>query len=74
MKYECLNKMIFFGEKSLRRALSEFSILCHAERNHQGLENNLIEPDGEAGCAEGDVQCRDCLSGMLYYYYYYYAA
>jgi len=37
MKSECLNKMIFFGEDSLRRALAEFTEYYHHERNHQGL-------------------------------------
>jgi putative transposase len=69
MKSECLNKMIFFGEKSLRRALAEFTQHYHGERNHQGLGNNLIEPDGEIGRSEGDIQCRDRLGGMLRYYY-----
>ena len=69
MKYECLNKMVFFGEKSLRKALSEFGQHYHVERNHQGLDNNLIEPGGEVGHSEGDVQCRNRLGGMLRYYY-----
>jgi putative transposase len=69
MKSECLNKMIFFGEKSLRRALTEFTHHYHTERNHQGLGNNLIEPGAELGYSEGDAQCRDRLGGMLRYYY-----
>ena len=34
IKDECLNRMIFIGQASLRRAV--------AERNHRGLENRLI--------------------------------
>jgi transposase InsO family protein len=45
MKSECLNRMIFFGERSLRRAVTEFVRHYHEERNHQGLDNQLIEPD-----------------------------
>jgi hypothetical protein len=69
LKSECLNKMIFFGETSLRRALAEFVAHYHGERNHQGLGNELIEPGAEVGRAEGDVACRNRLGGLLRYYY-----
>jgi transposase InsO family protein len=36
VKEECLSKVILFGERSLRRALSEYVEHYHAERNHQG--------------------------------------
>jgi len=44
VKSECLNRMIFFGEASLRRAITEYGTHYHKERNHQGLGNRLIEP------------------------------
>ena len=69
MKDECLNKMIFFGEKSLRRALSEFEEHYHTERNHQGIGNNIIDFQEEAGLSTSSVQCRERLGGMLSYYY-----
>jgi len=69
MKDECLNKMIFFGEKSLRRALSEFEKHYHTERNHQGLGNNIIDFKEEAGLSSGSVQRRERLGGILNYYY-----
>jgi len=69
MKSECLSRMIFFGEKSLRRALAEFEAHYHGEHNHQRLDNNLIEPDDEVGRAWGRVACRNRLGGMLRYYY-----
>ena len=40
----------------------------HVERNHQGLENRIIEPDFSSG-GEGEVQCRQRLGGLLRYYY-----
>ena len=43
IKDECLSKMIFFGETSLRRAVRQFLEHYHGERNHQGLGNKLIE-------------------------------
>ena len=42
VKEECLSKIIVFGERSLRRALSEYVAHCHAERNHQGKSNVLL--------------------------------
>ncbi len=69
IKEECLKKMIFFGERSLRNAIKEFLLHYHQERNHQGLENRLIEPGEEVGGAAGNVSCRERLGGMLKYYY-----
>ena len=69
MKEDCLNNMIFFGEKSLRKALAEYMMYYHEERNHQGLDNNIIEPGEEVGREEGDIQCSNRLGGMLRYYY-----
>jgi hypothetical protein len=42
MKEECLCKVILLGERSLRRALSEYVEHFHAERNHQGKRNVLL--------------------------------
>src|SRR5258708_2900518 len=44
IKEECLNRMIFVGQASLRRAIGEFMTHYHLERNHQGLGNRLIWP------------------------------
>jgi putative transposase len=44
VKQECLSKVILFGERSLRRALSEYVAHYHAERNHQGKDNFLSRP------------------------------
>ena len=69
LKSECLDRLIFFSEASLRKALREFSRHYHAERNHQGLGNELIDPGKEVGRATGPVRCRERLGGMLRYYY-----
>ncbi len=42
LKSESLGRMIFFGEKSLRRAVTAYLEHFHTERNHQGLDNELI--------------------------------
>ncbi len=69
LKEECLNRMIFFGEKSLRNAVGTFLEHFHKERNHQGLANRVIEPGEEVSRRDGEVLCRERLGGMLRYYY-----
>jgi hypothetical protein len=62
--------MILIGEGSLRRAVGEFCDHYRRERNHQGLENKIIEP--EFGSAEAGVaNCRERLGGLLRYYHRY---
>ena len=69
IKEACLDRMIFFGEDPLRRAINEFLEYYHRERNHQGLDNRLIDPPEELGATEGSVACRERLGGLLRYYY-----
>jgi len=42
IKKSCLERLILFGEGSLRKAIHEFIGHYHHERNHQGLGNRLI--------------------------------
>jgi len=44
IKDECLDRMIFVGQESLRRAVAEYMEHYHSERDHQGLESRLIVP------------------------------
>ena len=67
VKEECLSKVILFGERSLRRALSEYVEHFHADRNHQGRGNVLLFPRTTAG--EGPVRCHERLGGLLRYYH-----
>jgi hypothetical protein len=69
LKSECLSKLLFFGEDSLRRALFDFNSHYHKERNHQGLGNTIIEPNASVGESVGEVRCRERLGGMLRYYH-----
>ncbi len=64
VKEECLERMIFFGERSLQVAVAEFLSHFHAERNHQGLGNRLIAPGEEVGRTAGDVARRRAWAGM----------
>lgn len=65
----CLGRMIIFGERSLRNAIRQFVEHYHHGRNHQGLDNRLIDPKGEAGSVEGPLECSKRLGGLLRYYY-----
>lgn len=69
LKDEALSRLIFFGEDSLRRAVREFLEHYHLERNHQGLDNRVIEPGDEVGKSDGEIACRQRLGGMLRYYH-----
>ena len=69
LKSECLDRMIVFGRKSLEKAVEEYVEHYHTERNHQGLGNELIEPDPHGGSVVGRIPCRERLGGMLKYYH-----
>ena len=69
IKFECLNRMIFIGEASLRRAVAEYITHYPGERNHQGLNNGLIRRTRTVAAHDGVVQRRPRLGGMLNFYY-----
>jgi hypothetical protein len=64
----CLDRMILIGAASLHRATSQLVLHYHAERNHQGLENKIIQPEFPVFPDEGEVACRKRLGGLLRYY------
>ena len=65
----CLDRLVLIGEGSLRRAIAQFVVHYHAERNHQSLENKIIQPELLTFPSVGEVRCRERLGGMLRYYY-----
>src|SRR5262252_1232995 len=69
VKEECLSKVILFGERSLRRALSDYVEHFHAERNHQGKNNVLLFPLATDRQREGPLRCHERLGGLLRYYH-----
>jgi hypothetical protein len=71
VKGECLSQLILFGEASLKRALQQYLIHYHEERNHQGKGNALLFPSQArpVGSEERSVQCQQRLGGLLKYYY-----
>ena len=66
---ECLNKVIPFSEKHLREIVSELMEHYHRERNHQGLDNQLIEAPLANTPNSGPIKCRERLGGLLNFYY-----
>jgi putative transposase len=69
IKESCLERLILFGESSLRTAVQNFVTHYHGERNHQGLGNRLIQPDPHYLANSGPIKCGQRLGGMLKYYY-----
>ncbi len=61
--------MIFFGEGSLRRALTEFQNHYQAERPHQGKRNLVLFRDTASRLRDGPIRCRERLGGVLKWYY-----
>lgn len=75
---ECLNHFLFFGTKYLDHVARTWLAHYHAERPHQGCENELLDRPLEAktSAAPPDdrmlsfrhVRCRKLLGGLLKYY------
>jgi putative transposase len=70
IKEECVERLILFGEGSLRKAIEEYVKHYHGERNHQGKGNAILFPSAgdRIGSREGAVECRKRLGGLLRYY------
>jgi putative transposase len=56
IKEEWLNRMIFFGQAQLRRAVTEHLVHYHAEPNHQGMDNRLLQPSPAAATTSARVR------------------
>jgi hypothetical protein len=71
VKEEALSKLILYGEASLKRALSEYLVHFHTERNHQGKDNVLLFPAATKAMnrVDGTVCCRERIGGLLKYYH-----
>ncbi len=69
IKSECLVRVIPLGERHLRQTVTEFTEHYHAERNHQGLDNELIDDLRDVDNTDDDVERRKRLGGVLNYYH-----
>jgi len=64
-----LNKRVPLGERHLRRAAREFVQHYHLERNHQGLDNQLLTSPAAPGNDNEPIARRERLGGLLNFYY-----
>ena len=69
IKEEALKQIVILGEHALYYTIQQYLAHYHAERNHQGLANQLITPETALQSHSGQVRCRDRLGGLLRYYY-----
>jgi transposase InsO family protein len=65
LKSECLDQLILFSEQSLRSAVREYLLHDHTERNHQGLDNQLIVPLERPPDTDSPIEATERLGGLL---------
>ena len=65
VKESCVERMIFLGESALRRAVAEFALHYHTERNHQGLDNRIIRPETIPFPRQGAIRYRQRWNAAL---------
>jgi len=68
IKTECLAQIIPLGEQHLRHAVKEYTEHYHVERNHQGLDNRLIDEQQGVVDMNSAVARHERLGGVLSYY------
>jgi putative transposase len=69
IKEEALAQMVMLGEGALYYAIHQYLTHYHTERNHQGLDNQLITRAGDVDCLTGPVVRHARLGGLLSYYH-----
>ena len=68
IKEECLTRVVPLGEGHLRRLVYEYIEHYHRERNHQGLDNQLLQRPPPPRRPDADVRRRVRLGGLLSFY------
>jgi len=66
---ECLNRVVPIGEGHLRLLVREYVEHYHRERNHQGLDNQLLQRPPPPVSPAADVERRERLGGLVSCYY-----
>ena len=69
IKEECLARVVPLGERHLRCLVREYVEHYHRERNHQGLDNQLLQRPPPPVRTDADVRRRERLGGLLNFYY-----
>jgi putative transposase len=71
VKSEVLSKLILFGERSFRHALTQYTSHFHEERPHQGIGNVIPFPSRPpANDREYAIHCHERLGGLLKFYHH----
>ncbi|MDA8967854.1 integrase core domain-containing protein [bacterium] len=65
LKFECLHKLILFGENATGRAVRAFLAHYHTERSHQGSRNELIVPMNRPPDITKEIETTERLGGLL---------
>jgi putative transposase len=65
LKSECLHKLILFSENATRKAVRAFLVHYHTERNHQGLDNELIVSMDRPPDIDAEIETTERLGGLL---------
>ena len=70
VQQECVDKFIAFSEEHLDLLLREYVEHYHTERPHQAKGNAVLVGGGakDSASADGEVVCRERLSGVLRHY------
>ena len=69
IKEECLDRLVLLGEGHLRLVVREYVEHYHCERNHQGLDNRILERAPPPANPDAEVQRRERIGGLLNYYH-----
>jgi transposase InsO family protein len=69
IKEECLNRVVLLGERHLCLVVQEYIEHYHGERNHQGLDNRLVERARAPVNPGAKIRRRERIGGLLSYYH-----
>ncbi|MFC1588108.1 integrase core domain-containing protein [Planctomycetota bacterium] len=72
VRQECLNHFIPLGKDFLEHVLKEYVAYYNTERNHQGMDNQLLRRKDDIErikARSGEIQCKQRLGGLLKYYF-----
>jgi putative transposase len=69
IKEECLSRVVLPGEGHLHLVVHEYVEHYHRERNHQGLDNQLLERAPPPENLAAEVHRRGRIGGLLNYYH-----
>jgi|SRR5215471_13914143 len=69
IKEEALARMVVVGQGAMDYVIRQYLSHYHTERNHQGLDNQLIVREQARSDQKGPVGRRARLGGLLSYYY-----